>query len=191
MMVGSVVAVGALTACNSDPTLYNLAAFPGASAPARLSVVEVHTPVVAKELDRDRIVSQTKDYRLKVSNSDAWSDAPGQIIARALADDLAQRLPGTTVFAQNDANPATPQAFVEVTVTSFARDRDGRAVFGGTLVVHGAQGSQALRVVPFSLTRAADGAGTGHLVATLSAECGQLADMAADALRGFQVPGQG
>jgi len=185
--IGSSLVLLGLAGCNSDPTLYNLSAWPGAPAPARLAVVEVHTPVVAKELDRDRIVRQTKDYKLKVSDSDAWSDAPGQIIARSLSDDLAQRLPGTTVFAQNDANPAVPQAFVDVTVTAFSRDRDGNAVFGGTLVVHGVGQDAAPHVIPFSLKQSASGSTMSGLIAGLSAECGQLADMAAQALREMPI----
>ncbi|GBQ69777.1 hypothetical protein AA103196_2308 [Ameyamaea chiangmaiensis NBRC 103196] len=180
---GAACILSGLAGCNSDPTLYSLMPWPGAAAPAPVAVVEVRTPVVAQAYDRDRIVRETKDYAIKVADSDAWSDAPGQMIARTLAQDLAQRLPGTTVFAQNDATSMSPQAFVEVTMTGFSRVASGEAVLSGTMVVHAAAKGALPTVIPFRLTRQPSGRGTANLVAALSELNGALADKAALVLR--------
>jgi len=179
---GAACILSSLVGCNSDPTLYSLTQWPGTTAPAQLSVVEVRTPVIAQAFDRDRIVREMKDYSIKIADSDAWSDAPGQLIARTLAQDLAQRLPGTTVFAQNDANPMPPQAFVEVTATEFSRVDSGDAVLAGTMVVHAAGKAALPTVIPFRLSRSS-GRSTASLVAALSELNGELADKAALVLR--------
>jgi uncharacterized protein len=108
------------------------------------------------------------------------------LIGRALAADLAQRLPGSMVFLQGSAIATDPLVLVELNVSQFSGDAQGQAVLAGTLVIHrkGALGQAAS--VPVHLVAPA-GAGTQALVASLSALVGQLADQAAVQIRAMPV----
>ncbi|GAJ28946.1 PqiC family protein [Acidomonas methanolica] len=180
----ALIAMGCgLAGCNADPTLYDLAPVAGSAQAGGPAVVEVRTPVVAQSLDRDEIVRQNRDYRLKIAKGDAWSAPLGALLGRTLAIDLAGRLPGSTVFAQNDAVAATPMAYVEVTVTAFNEDQQGNARLEGMLSVHRAGGEMPVVATPVQLRTTLDTRDTAHLVAALSAMTGTLADQAASKIR--------
>ncbi len=178
----AVAAAGPLAACSSDPNLYALVPWPGAAQAGGPAVIEVRTPSVATSLDRERIVRSEGDYRLKTASGDAWSEALPSMIGHVLTADLQQRLPGSTIFAQNDAVATTALAVVELTLTRFSRDASGQAVLGGSLAVHwlGHDGG-ASDVLALNLL--VGGSGTAGLVAALSALLGQVADRAAAHLR--------
>ncbi|GAB6855481.1 PqiC family protein [Asaia astilbis] len=182
-----VMATG-LSACGSDPTLYSIAPVPGVAQSGGPVVVEVRTPVVAASLDRDEIVRQDKDYKLGMAKGNAWSEAIGDMIGRVLTQDLAQRLPGTTVFAQNDAVSTKPLAFVELTVTAFNADQKGNASLVGSLSIHGDKpGIGPNLTVPVQLQAPLDNVQASTLVAGLSTLTGQLADQAAQKIRALPV----
>ncbi|WP_029605087.1 PqiC family protein [Kozakia baliensis] len=180
----SAVASLSLAACSSDPTLYSLAPTPGVSQSGGPSVVEVRTPIVSARLDRDEIVRQDRDYTLKIASGEAWSEALGNMIGHVLTRDLAQRLPGTTVFAQNDAVATKPAAYVELTVTAFNEDQNGQAVLQAMLSTHPAVGGIGpVMTLPVQLQEALPQHTTRALVAALSNMLGQAADIAAQRLR--------
>ncbi|GAN54522.1 PqiC family protein [Tanticharoenia sakaeratensis] len=173
-----------LGACSGDPTYYTLAPVSGVSQAGGPAVVEVRTPVIAQWLDHDDIVRQDRDYRVSLAQGDAWSGALPDQIAQTLTVELAQRLPGTTVIAQNDAASTTPAAYVELTVTNFNEDQDGQAVLRGSLSAHAAQaGAGPVITMPILLTLKPQGHSTAALVAAMSALLGQLADQAASQIR--------
>ncbi len=178
----------ALTACGSDPTLYSVASVPGVAQSGGPVTVEVRTPVVTASLDRDEIVRQDKDYKLEIAKGNAWSEPIGDMIGRVLTHDLAQRLPGSTVFAQNDAVSTKAQAFVEVTITAFNADQQGNALLTGSLSVHGDKpGIGPNLTVPVQLQAHLDNKRANTLVAGLSTLTGQLADLAAQKIRALPV----
>ncbi|MFS3135744.1 membrane integrity-associated transporter subunit PqiC [Gluconacetobacter sacchari] len=184
-------AASPLAACSADPDFYTLVPWPGAAQAGGPAVVEVRTPSVAVSLDRERIVSSEGDYRLRTAGGDAWSEALPGMLGHVLTTDLQQRLPGSVVFAQNDAVATTALAVVELTVTRASRDAGGRAVLAGSLAVHwlGHDGG-ASDVLALSLP--VGGSATGDLVAALSRLLGQVADRAAAHLRamGAVVPSE-
>ncbi|GAN89535.1 hypothetical protein Gbfr_006_103 [Gluconobacter frateurii M-2] len=136
LLAGCMLSLTGLSGCSSDPKLYTLAPLPGASQMGGPTVVEVRTPVVAMRLDRDTIVRANQEYQTKLASGDSWSEALPNMIAHTLTTDLAQRLPGTTVFAQDDAVTTTPSAYVEVTIRNFEADAAGHALIMGMLSVH-------------------------------------------------------
>jgi uncharacterized protein len=187
---------GPLGACSSDPAFYALAPWPGVSQGGATqggtipggapSVIEVRTPNVSVSLDRDRIVQSEADYRVLTAGGAAWSEGLPGMIAHVLTADLQQRLPGSTIFAQNDAVAAPALAAVDLTVTRFARDAAGQAVLGGSLSVHrigqdAGLGGGLSSVLALSLP--VQGLDPASLVAALSALLGQVADLAATQLR--------
>ncbi|WP_336761351.1 PqiC family protein [Asaia sp. VD9] len=177
-----------LTACGSDPDLYSIAPVSGMAQPGGPVTVEIRTPVVTASLDRDEIVRQDKDYKLNMAKGNAWSEPIGDMIGRVLTRDLAQRLPGSTVFAQNDAVSTKPQAFVEVTITAFNADQQGNASLIGSLSVHGDKpGIGPNLTTPVQFETRLDNKRASTLVAGLSILTGQLADMAAQKIRSLPV----
>lgn len=174
-----------LGGCGSDPTWYQVMPVAGAAQPGGPSPVEVRSVSFPSALDRDQIVTRAGD-RLTLDSHAAWGEAPAALIGRALAADLAQRLPGSMVFLQGSAIATDPLVLVELNVSQFSGDAQGQAVLAGTLVIHrkGALGQAAS--VPVHLVAPA-GTGTQALVASLSALVGQLADQAAVQIRAMPV----
>ncbi|GBQ07549.1 PqiC family protein [Acetobacter cerevisiae] len=179
-----------LTACSSGagPTLYTLSVVPGQPAPGGPRFVEVRQPTIASGLDRDRIVTADTGYKLTVAANDAWGDSLAGQISRALAGDLAQRLPGTSVFAENDAVSTEPQAYVELSVTRFSTGPSGAVQIEAALSVKAAQAGAPDTSGQFYMQRVlvqapAVSSGTMAMVQALSQLLGQLADQAAAQLR--------
>lgn len=192
MLLATTLIASTLTACSSDPTLYTLAPVsPGAATAvgAAPGVIEVRTPVVAQRLDRDDIVRRDRDYKLEIAKGDAWSEPVASMIGHALSQDLAIRLPESTVFAQNDAVSTMPSGYVELTVTAFNEDQAGNAILQANLSTHRADaGAFPVTTIPIRLTRKPDGSSTAALVAVLSEMTGDLADVAAQRLRMLPPP---
>ncbi|MCX2561568.1 PqiC family protein [Acetobacter farinalis] len=188
--VGLGVMATTLTACSSGagPALYTLSVVPGQPASGGPRFVEVRQPTIASGLDRDRIVTADTGYRLSVAANDAWGDSLAGQISRALAGDLAQRLPGTNVFAENDAVSIEPQAYVELSVTRFSAGPSGTVQIEAALSVKAAQAGAPDTNGQIYMQRVLVQAppvssGTMGMVETLSQLLGQLADQAAAQLR--------
>ncbi len=172
----------ALAGCGAgDPAYYTLQTWPGPATEAGPSPIEVRSPTVASFLDRDYIVRATKDYRLELAGNDAWAEPIGDVIARVLTADLAQRFPRATVFHAGSAIGSAPAAIVELAIDRFDEDASGQAVVHATLAVHAPDAAPS-RSVPIALSEPGSGTGTTALVAALSRMLGQIADRAAEQL---------
>ncbi|GEK96366.1 PqiC family protein [Gluconobacter kanchanaburiensis] len=189
-LMGAMALTGLLAACSSDPTLYALAPVPGVPQAGGPVVVEVRTPVVSARLDRDTIVKSSSDYQLKLAAGASWSEALPDMIAHTLSTDLAQRLPGTTVFAENDAVTTTAAAYVELTIRNFEADARGYALVNGMLSVHPAgKMIGPVMTVPVSWRSSEPVASeTARLAAALSQGVAAIADQAAASVRTLPPP---
>ncbi len=177
----------ALVGCGAgDPVYYTLAVWPGTVLRAAPSPIEVRAPSVAAFLDRDYIVQSTKDYRLELAGNDAWAEPIGDMIARVLTSDLAQRLPGSTVFKAGTAIGGAAVAIVELVIDRFDEDGSGLASVSATLVVRQAEGGPGVGV-PIVLTDRPASRATSDLVASLSRMLGGVADQAASRLAAMAV----
>ncbi|MHC0613983.1 PqiC family protein [Komagataeibacter oboediens] len=189
-MAATVAMAGVLTlgGCgSSDPTLYSLAPVAstqsmgvGTQVPA---VIEVRTPGVPSSLDRQTIVGVQDDYSVTPLAGAAWSEPLAPMLGHVLSTDLQQRLPGHTVFAQNDATTIPAQGVVEVEITRFAHDSAGLVHLAGNLSVHRVGDADHGLSVPLDLSASPTGTGTRAMVAALSQLTGQVADMAAERLQ--------
>lgn len=170
---------------SSGPSLYTLAVVPGQAQAGGPRFVEVRLPSIASGLDRDRIVTADSGYKLSLSATDAWSDSLAGQIGHALAGDLAQRLPGTGVFVENDTAAADPQVYVDVSISRFSTGPSGMVELDALLAVQPAAAGAPYG--PGTLQRVSlkgDAAGsTMAMVQGLSQLLGQLADVAAQQIR--------
>ncbi|MBS1077676.1 membrane integrity-associated transporter subunit PqiC [Gluconobacter kondonii] len=189
-LMGALGMSGFLAACSSDPTLYTLAPVPGVAQAGGPVVVEVRTPVVSARLDRDTIVRANEDYQTHLATGTSWSEPLSDMVGQTLTSDLAQRLPGTTVFAENDAVSTTPSAYVELTVRNFEADSAGHALVTGTLSVHPA-GKMIGPVLTSPVVWQSQDvvvSSTTKLTAALSQGVAAIADQAAEKLRLLPPP---
>lgn len=162
-------------ACASpNPTLYTLAPEPGPvryGAPAR---VELRAIALARYLDRSQIVRSSEGFRLDVLGNDWWGEPPDAMLSRVLVQDLSQRLPRSTVFAENGAVSATPDASVELNVQRMDATARGAVLLLAQVAVLRPGGAAVTQNLRFSVMPA--GADTPALVAAMSRAVAQLAD---------------
>jgi uncharacterized lipoprotein YmbA len=167
------VLAGLPAACTSpNPVLYTLAVVPGPSRPVAPPRIELREIALSHYLGRSQIVRSSEDYRLDVLGNDWWGEPLDAMLSRVLVQELSQRLPSSTVFAENGAITTTPDASVEVNVQRFDEDHSGALVLLAQVAVAGRK--TVARNVRFSVPPLSPG--TAGLVGAMSTAVGQLAD---------------
>ncbi|MGA3399145.1 MAG: PqiC family protein [Acetobacteraceae bacterium] len=167
------VLAGLPAACASpNPSLYTLAVVPGATHPAAPPHIELREIALAHYLERSQIVRSSEDYRLDVLGNDWWGEPLDAMLSRVLVQALSQRLPSSTVFAENGAITATPDASVELNIQRFDEDQSGALVLLAQVAVAGRV--TTTRNLRFSVPPPSPG--TPGLVGAMSTAVGQLAD---------------
>jgi uncharacterized lipoprotein YmbA len=160
-------------ACASpNPALYTLAVVPGPTHPVAPPRIELREIALAHYLERSQIVRSSEDYRLDVLGNDWWGEPLDAMLSRVLVQELSQRLPSCSVFAENGAITTTPDASVEVNVQRFDEDHSGALVLLAQVAVAGR--TTVTRNLRFSVPPPSPG--TAGLVGAMSTAVGQLAD---------------
>jgi uncharacterized lipoprotein YmbA len=168
-------------ACASpNPALYTLAVVPGRVRTGAPHAVALRSVALARYLERSQIVRSSDGYRLDILGNDWWGEPLDSMLGRVLVQDLTQRLPGATVFAESGAIAATPDATVAINVQRLDQARSGDVVLMAQVGVM--RRASATRDVNLAVTPA--GAGVSDLVAAMSVATGQLADVVAGMLTG-------
>ena len=168
--------VGTLAACTSpDPVLYTLAPAAGAVHGGGPRVVLLQQIAIAHFLERSQIVRSSENYRLDVMSNDWWGEPLGAMLSRVLIEELSQRLPQSTVIADNGAVSARPDATIELNIQRLDEDASGNVILQAQVAVRfTGQGQPTLRSFRFSVPPATPGV-PGE-VAAISAAVGRLAD---------------
>jgi uncharacterized protein len=174
--LAALVVAGAIAACASpDPVLYTIATAPGAVQTAGPKVVLVQQIAVAHFLERSQIVRSSENYRLDVMSNDWWGEPLAPMLNRVLVEELGQRLPQSTVIADNGAVTARADATVEVNIQRLDEDVAGNLILQAQVSVRfTGQTQPTLRSFRFSVAPSAPGV-PGE-VAAISAALGRLAD---------------
>ena len=170
-----------LCGCASpEPAYYTLAPVPGPVLAGGPPTIEVRRPGLAAYLDRTDIVRRGEDYRLVIASSDQWGEPLDSLIGRVLAEDLTDRLPGSTVFSDDAVSPH--EALVNVDIGRFDADAKGTVTLLAQIAVQrGPNQPQATRAL--RLTAPTRSSSTSDMVAAMSQLLGQLADAIAGMLR--------
>jgi uncharacterized protein len=184
LMVLSMVGVALAAGCRSpNPRLFTLAPVPGTAQSGGSRVVLLHPIVVARYLERPEIVRSSANYRLDVMAIDSWGEPVAAMIGRVLAEDLAQRLPGTTIIGSDSAISVKEDASVRVNIQRMDMDASRTLVLMAQTAVEfiALQSGAAMRSIQTAvpLTSAA----TDEEVRGMSIAIGQLADEIAGMLR--------
>jgi uncharacterized protein len=176
LRLAALAVAAALVACASpDPVLYTLAPAAGATQSGGPRVVLVQQIAIAHYLERSQIVRSSENYRLDVMSNDWWGEPLGAMLSRILIEELGQRLPQSTVIADNGAVSARPNATVELNIQRLDEDASGNVVLQAQAAVRFTGQSQpALRSFRFSVPPPAPGV-PGE-VAAISIALGRVAD---------------
>lgn len=111
--------LAAIAGCSSTPTRFWTIEPVAATAPvpsradtAPIQIAAVHVPVA---IDRLEIVQHDEADRVKVLDLDRWSAPPGDLLRRALTQDLLAQLPaGSVIFPDAPAPAGTRRIVVDV-----------------------------------------------------------------------------
>jgi uncharacterized protein len=180
----SIPCAALVASCASPtPVLYSLAPVPGTGRPGGPKVVALREVSLARYLERSQIVRSSQGYQLQVEANNWWGEPLSAMITRVLSQELAQRLPGTSVFAENGAISVDPDATVEVNFMRLDADRSGSVVLAAQIAVtskkkRGAPSTRGVRLTAQPQTPDLRGE-----VAAMSVALGQLADIVAEMLR--------
>jgi uncharacterized lipoprotein YmbA len=110
----------ALAACAGTPTTYlALAPVPGPTSPIPTPPIAVARVIMPAAIDRLYLTSATGPTTLSVADHARWVAPLDGEAQSALADDLAQRLPGATILHPGDPTPHGGARLVVVNVTKF------------------------------------------------------------------------
>jgi uncharacterized lipoprotein YmbA len=168
--------LAALAACSSpSPVLYTIAPVQGRVQTGGPKVVALQQISTARYLERSEIVRSSENYRLDVMSNDWWGEPLGAMLSRVLIEELSQRLPQSTVFAESGAVTASPDATIEVNLQRLDEDAAGNLVLQAQASISFKRRSEpALRNFRFVVTPPA--AGIQGEVTAISLAVGQLAD---------------
>jgi uncharacterized protein len=169
-----------LAGCSSpNPDLYTLAAVPGPIVHTPAHTIELRRLSLPGYLDRPEIIRSAAQYRLRVTVNDRWGESLSGMLARVFTENLVQRLPGATVFPETGAISVQPDVVLEVNIQRFDADAAGAVVLLAQIAVRRETGHASEIARSVRLTATPRGAGTQELVASMSADLGELADVAA------------
>jgi uncharacterized protein len=118
-----------LAACSSpDPVLYTIAMAPGAVQVAAPGIVLLDHVEIPRYLDRSQIVKSSENYRLDVKSNDWWGEPLSPMIRRVLREELAQRLPQSTVLGSGASGSVSPDATIDLDLQRLDEDASGNVV---------------------------------------------------------------
>ena len=104
------------------------------------------------------IVRSSENYRLAVMSNDWWGEPLGAMLSRVLVEELGQRLPQSTVIAENGAVSARPDATLELNIERLDEDAAGNLILQAQVAVR-FTGQASAGAAQLPLQRAAAGAG--------------------------------
>jgi uncharacterized lipoprotein YmbA len=175
--------LAALAACRSaEPNLYTLLPVTGtqrSGGPRSLSVREVS---LARYLDRVQIVRSAAEYRLDVSGNDWWGESLDAMLTRVLVENLAQRLPGTSVVATGGAISSPADAVLEVNVQRLGLVAPAALGLAAQVAIAHRDAPRRDLARTETVTAPVAGTDTAAFVAAASAALGALADSVAASL---------
>ena len=121
--------LAALAACSSpNPRLYTIEPVQGATVSGAPKVIELRQVGLARYLERSENVRSTEAYRLDVMANDWWGEPLGAMIARLLIEELSQRLPQSTIYADTGAVSVPSDATIELNVSRLDENAAGSLV---------------------------------------------------------------
>ena len=175
-LFAAVALSAAVGACSSpDPVLYTIAPVNGATKTASPQIIVIDRVVIAKYLDRSQIVQSSEDYRVDLKSNDWWAEPLGSMLRRVLRQELAQRLPQSSILSETGAVSATADATIDIDFQRLDENKSGGVVLQAQVSV-GFKNSKAPMLRSFNFTVPSMALGVAGEVPAISTAVGQLAD---------------
>jgi uncharacterized protein len=166
----------AAAACASaDPKLYTINSIPGSELSGAPAEVALHGVGVAQYLQRSQIVQSSVDYRVALRVNAWWGEPLDAMLGRVLVEDLAQRLPRSTIYTSTGAVTGSPEATIELEVQRLDLDRDGSLILIAQCSVS-FKGRPSADTRSFHISQPAISAGVEGQVAATSKALAEVAD---------------
>jgi uncharacterized protein len=163
-------------ACSSpNPNLYTIAPVSATTQGSAPKVITLRQIGLARYLERSQIVRSSENYRLDVMANDWWGEPLGSMLARVLVDELGQRLPQSTVYAETGAVSVLPDATIELNVSRLDESASGSLILEAQAAIT-AKGWIAPNTRAFRFEIAPRQTDVAGEVAAISVAVGQLAD---------------
>jgi uncharacterized protein len=176
-----------LTACaSSPPTRFVTLA---TVSPAGETVPELSFPVqvdavhIPATIDRNAVVRLTGSNTLAIDDRDHWGAPLGEMTRNVLAQDLAKRLPASTVIMP-DAPSSPNTEHLVVTIATFREGPHGRVRLKGSWTLLEGDPAKPVLTRDIDLECNASGSGADEQAAAMSLLVGQLSDQIARDLTG-------
>jgi uncharacterized lipoprotein YmbA len=180
----AMLAAACLAGCASpEPKLYTIAAVHGPAVSGAPKVVLLRHIALAGFLDRQGIVRSSENYRLEVESNDWWGEPLGAMLSRVLVEELSQRLPGSSVYAESGAVSVSQDATVELNVQRLDAESAGSVVLAAQAAIVFERRRNAPVTRSFRIVVPQPSADVPGEVAAISTAVGQLADGLAAMLR--------
>jgi hypothetical protein len=177
-----------LASCGSPPThYYTLTADPppppgaGGYAHRGLPIIVGHVELPG-DIDRAGFVTRVGPNRLDVSDQDRWAGPLDEMIQRALAADLRERLASQNVLMPGDPVPEKGARAIIVAIRQFMGDSAGRVVLEADWTEQAGPLQNPVMTRHVYLTAYAGNGTASAIVAAMSRLIGQLADRIAGAI---------
>src|SRR5262249_1697181 len=122
------------------------------------------------------MVAWRESYRVGVMAKDWGGEPLGAMLSRVLVEELGQRLPQSTIFAESGAVSASPDATIELNVQRLDEDASGNLVLQAQASVSFKGRRAGPGVAHFRFFVTPPGAGIPGEVTAISIAVGQLAD---------------
>jgi uncharacterized protein len=170
--------LAAQLACSSpNPNLYTVAPVSADTATGAPKVIELRQIGLARYLERSQIVRSSENYRLDVMANDWWGEPLGAMLSRVLVEELSQRLPQSTVYAETGAVSVSPDATIELNVSRLDEDTAGALVLQAQAAVTATpRAGRAPVTRSFRFEIQPTDSGVAGEVAAISVAVGRLAD---------------
>ncbi|MGL4959832.1 MAG: PqiC family protein [Inquilinus sp.] len=169
-------AAAAPAACSSPPPrVYTLATVPGRAATGRPVTASVAAVDIPKYLDRPQIVRRSGTVELGLDEFERWGEPLANMVQRALADDLAERLPAGSVVTTSRTLSGDESVTLELALGRFDPDPGGIVVLDAQWRVLRTAGGGPTTETD-RITRRPTGDSTAAEVRAMSEALGELAD---------------
>jgi uncharacterized protein len=173
LMASSLAGIGC--ASSPEPQFYTLFPHEGRVWQGEPVEVQLRRPGLPGYLDRPQIVRHEQPGKLAFSGSDRWGAPLDGMIGSILAQNLAQRLPSASVYAESGAISSAPDALVEVDIQRFELTEHGSVELVAQVALHWPKTEAPARLERYTLSRSPTERSTTRLVTEMS---GLLADLA-------------
>lgn len=168
-----------------DPNFYALypQAGPTPTGVARADWrVEIRRPSLPGYLDRPHIVRRIDSGRLELSGNDRWGSPLEEMISATLAKNLAERVPGSSFFAEGGSISVRPDVVLEVEIQRFEVSSRGEMELIAQVALHWTERDIRPGLHRYVLSTSPESRGTGALVDSMSELLARLSDAIATSL---------